>query len=101
VQLDTGTIQPGKSATLTAPTRPGSYSYHCAVHPAKMRGVLVVLAAGVDDPTKGAAAPAPAAAAVGGGPGGGLSAFGLVTAVLAAFLGGAGLATFAFRRRPA
>jgi hypothetical protein len=68
-----------------------------------MRGVLVVLAAGVDDPTKGAAAaaPAPAAAAVGGGPGSGLSVFGLVTAVLAAFLGGAGLAAFAFRRRPA
>jgi plastocyanin len=42
VELDTGRIEPGKSATLTAPGRPGTYSYFCAVHPAKMRGVLVV-----------------------------------------------------------
>ena len=39
--LDTGTVQPGESGTLTAPDDPGSYSYFCAIHPS-MRGVLVV-----------------------------------------------------------
>jgi plastocyanin len=41
VTLDTGTIEPGKSARLTAPGRPGTYSYHCSIHN-QMRGVLVV-----------------------------------------------------------
>jgi plastocyanin len=103
VSLDSGTINPGTSATITAPDKPGSYSYRCTVHPARMRGVLVVLAAGVDDPTRrgAAGAAAPAAAAVGGGPGGGVTAFALALAVLAAFLGGAGLSAFVFRRRTA
>ncbi|HYY82563.1 MAG TPA: cupredoxin domain-containing protein [Actinomycetes bacterium] len=103
VTLDTGTVQPGASATLTAPAKPGSYSYHCNVHPAKMQGVLVVLARGIEDPTARGQAqpPPPAAAVVGGGPGSGVTAFGLVAAVLAAFLGGAGLSAFAFRRRAA
>ena len=43
VDIDTGNIDPGASADLTAPDAPGSYSYRCAVHPARMRGVLVVL----------------------------------------------------------
>jgi plastocyanin len=103
VQLDSGVVQPGASAKLVAPTKPGSYSYHCTVHPAKMQGVLVVLAAGVEDPARKAAAAAatPAATVTTGGPGGGITTFVLVTAVLAAFLGGFGLSAFAFRRRTA
>jgi plastocyanin len=102
VQLDTGVVQPGASGKLVAPTKPGSYSYHCTVHPGRMQGVLVVLAAGVEDPTKTAAAVAtPAATVTTGGPGGGITAYVLVTAVLAAFLGGFGLSAFASRRRHA
>ena len=102
VQLDTGNIAPGASAELTAPDAPGSYSYRCAVHPARMRGVLVVLGRDTDDPNAQAAAP-PAAPADsgGGGPGGGVTAFVLATAVVAAFLGGIGISAFALRRRTA
>jgi plastocyanin len=104
VQLDTGNIAPGASAELTAPDAPGSYSYRCAVHPARMRGVLVVLGRDTDDPNAQAAAPpaAPAAQAdSGGGPGGGVTAFVLASAVVAAFLGGIGISAFALRRRTA
>jgi plastocyanin len=101
VQLDTGSIAPGASARLTAPDAPGSYSYRCTVHPARMRGVLVVLGRDTEDPNAQAAAPAaaPAAPAGGGGPGGGVTAFVLATAVVAAFLGGIGISAFALRRR--
>jgi plastocyanin len=104
VDLDTGNIDPGASAELTAPDAPGSYSYRCAVHPARMRGVLVVLGRDTEDPNAQAAAPAaPAAPASGGGagPGGGVTAFVLATAVVAAFLGGIGMSAFALRRRTA
>jgi hypothetical protein len=103
VQLDTGSVAPGASAELTAPDAPGSYSYRCTVHPARMRGVLVVLGRDTEDPNAGAAAPPPAAPASdgGGGPGAGVSAFVLATAVVAAFLGGIGISAFALRRRPA
>jgi plastocyanin len=104
VDLDTGNLAPGASGELTAPKEPGSYSYRCTVHPARMRGVLVVLGRDTEDPTAqaDAAAPAaPAAPAAGGGPGGGVSAFVLATAVVAAFLGGIGLSAFALRRRTA
>jgi plastocyanin len=104
VQLDTGNIAPGATAELTAPDAPGSYSYRCAVHPARMRGVLVVLGRDTEDPNAQAAAPAtPAAPASGGdaGPGGGVTAFVLATAVVAAFLGGIGVSAFALRRRAA
>ena len=105
VDLDTGNIDPGASAELTAPDAPGSYSYRCAVHPARMRGVLVVLGRDTEDPNAQAAAPAaaPAAPASGGdaGPGGGVTAFVLATAVVAAFLGGIGVSAFALRRRAA
>jgi plastocyanin len=104
VDLDTGNLAPGASGELTAPKEPGSYSYRCTVHPARMRGVLVVLGRDTEDPTAQAAAPppaAPAAPAGGGGPGGGVSAFVLATAVVAAFLGGIGLSAFALRRRTA
>ena len=105
VDLDTGSIAPGASAELTAPDAPGSYSYRCAVHPGRMRGVLVVLGRDTEDPNAQAAAPpaAPAAQADsgGGGPGGGVTAFVLATAVVAAFLGGIGISAFALRRRTA
>jgi plastocyanin len=107
VDLDTGNIDPGASAELTAPDAPGSYSYRCAVHPGRMRGVLVVLGRDTDDPNAQAAAQAAAPAAPasggggGGGPDGGVTAFVLATAVVAAFLGGIGLSAFALRRRAA
>ncbi|HEU4898558.1 MAG TPA: cupredoxin domain-containing protein [Actinomycetota bacterium] len=104
VQLDTGTIAPDASAELTAPDAPGSYSYRCTVHPARMRGVLVVLGRDTEDPNAQAAAPPPAPAAQTGGgtgPGGGVTAFVLATAVVAAFLGGIGISAFALRRRAA
>jgi plastocyanin len=105
VDLDTGSIDPGASAELTAPDAPGSYSYRCTVHPARMRGVLVVLGRDTEDPNAQAAAPAAAPAAPaddsGGGPGGGVTAFVLATAVVAAFLGGIGVSAFALRRRTA
>ena len=34
-------IDPGKSATFTAPTTPGSYAFHCTYH-SNMHGMLVV-----------------------------------------------------------
>lgn len=95
-ELDTKVIAPGSSATLTAPDDPGSYSYHCDVHPARMRGVLVVVGQNQSDPTAVQAQGAPAAA--GGGPGGGVSMLVLVTGVLGAFLGGFGVS--ALVRRP-
>jgi plastocyanin len=39
--FDTGDIGPGKSATFTAPTKPGSYSYICSIHQF-MHGTLTV-----------------------------------------------------------
>jgi hypothetical protein len=69
-----------------------------------MRGVLVVLGRDTEDPNAQAAAPAPAPAPAGGGgdgPGGGVTAFVLAAAVVAAFLGGIGVSAFALRRRAA
>ena len=97
VKLDSNVLQPGTEGKLTAPTQPGSYSYHCNIHPKQMRAVLVVLGPGVADPTKQVAA-APVAVVTTGGPGGGVGVFALVTAVLAALLGGFGLAAFSLRR---
>ena len=39
--FDTGILAQGKSATVTAPTTPGSYPFHCTPHP-NMQGTLVV-----------------------------------------------------------
>jgi hypothetical protein len=64
-----------------------------------MRGVLVVLGRDTDDPNAQAAPPAPASG--GSGPGGGVTAFVLAAAVVAAFLGGIGVSAFALRRRAA
>jgi plastocyanin len=38
--FDTGNIDPGASATVS-PSKPGSYKYHCSIHPF-MHGTLVV-----------------------------------------------------------
>ncbi|HLZ37007.1 MAG TPA: cupredoxin domain-containing protein [Mycobacteriales bacterium] len=35
------TVAGSSSATLTAPTKPGSYPFHCAIHP-QMHGTLIV-----------------------------------------------------------
>jgi plastocyanin len=93
----TPTLNNGDKASLTAPDKPGSYSYLCTIHPAKMRAVVVVVGQNTGDPT-GTKAAAPAVA-VGGGPGGGISSFVLITAIIAAFLGGAGITAF-IRNRP-
>ncbi|MBS2533562.1 cupredoxin domain-containing protein [Catenulispora sp. NF23] len=39
--FDTGDIAPGKTATFTAPTTPGTYSYICTIHQF-MHGTLIV-----------------------------------------------------------
>ncbi|MFF1729774.1 cupredoxin family copper-binding protein [Streptomyces sp. NPDC058247] len=39
--FDTGDLAQGESATITAPSKPGSYSYICTVHP-NMKGTLTV-----------------------------------------------------------
>ncbi|MFI9051051.1 cupredoxin domain-containing protein [Streptomyces sp. NPDC053427] len=39
--FDTGDIEPGTSATFTAPAKAGSYPYFCTIHP-YMKGRLVV-----------------------------------------------------------
>jgi len=44
--------QDSSSGSITAPDKPGSYSYRCNIHPAKMRGVLVVVGETTPDPTK-------------------------------------------------
>src|SRR4051794_22531554 len=32
-QFDTGNISAGSTATFTAPSAPGTYPYHCNIHP--------------------------------------------------------------------
>jgi plastocyanin len=102
VKLDTGNVQPGAEGRLTAPDKPGSYSYKCNIHPAAMRGVLVVPGANTADPTQEAAPAAPAAATGGGGGGGenrtALSYLALVTGAVGAFLAGFGVSAFARSR---
>lgn len=39
--FDTGTVAGGESATFTAPSKPGSYSFVCSLHP-EMKGTLIV-----------------------------------------------------------
>ena len=40
-QFDVGNVDPGKSATFTAPAAAGSYSFHCKIH-SFMHGTLTV-----------------------------------------------------------
>ncbi len=95
MSLDTGVVRSGASATLKAPMRPGSYTYRCAIHPTKMRAVLVVVGANMRDPTESR----PAGLAATGGSGVGLSSLALSTGVVGAFAGGIGVAAFARRPR--
>ena len=39
--FDTGNLTPGMSATFVAPSKPGTYAFHCNIH-ANMHGTLVV-----------------------------------------------------------
>lgn len=39
--FDTGSIEGGKSATFTAPSKPGSYPFFCSLHP-RMTATLTV-----------------------------------------------------------
>lgn len=98
VEVQTRLLRQGESASITAPSKPGSYSYLCSVHPKAMQAVLVVVGQNTRDPT-GTAAARPAAAVGGGGPGGGVTATALATGVVGAFLGGFGIAGFLTRRR--
>jgi plastocyanin len=50
--IDSGRIEPGDAATLTAPSEQGSYTYLCEIHPS-MRGVLTVAAASTAAPDDG------------------------------------------------
>jgi plastocyanin len=96
--LDTSQLSPGSEGALVVPAEPGSYSYRCTVHPARMRGVLVVVGQATGDPTK-VVARDDAAAPVGAGPGGGVSALALATGVGGAFIGGFALSQFV-RNKP-
>jgi len=105
VDVNTGNVGPGATGKLTAPTKPGSYSYRCTIHPAKMRGVIVVVGQNTEDP---AASPAQSGAGAkravavgGGGPSGGVSTVVLVTGVIGGFFGGVGVAAFARPKRGA
>lgn len=122
LELDTGTIEPGGSATLAVPAEPGTYSYRCTIHPARMTGVVTVLGQGIADPDRGqvleveepvaegddegdgqltAASASPTIPSYGsGGASRGVSTIVLVTGVLGAFLGGLGIGAFLSRRRP-
>jgi plastocyanin len=93
IRLDTGRIQPGASASLTAPGQPGSYSYHCSVHPDQMRGVLVVS----PEPAQDAPVATPAVATADDDTAG--TVFSWLVAVLLVGTGLVGL-TLALRRRP-
>ncbi len=96
-KLDTGTLDPGHEGALVAPDKPGNYSYRCNIHPAKMRGVMVVVGQAVTDPTKTqyqkeSSTPTSSKGA--------LPALALITAVIGAFLGGFGVSAFV-RNNPA
>ncbi len=39
--IDTGTLDGGASATVTAPTEPGTYDFFCTIHPS-MEGRIVI-----------------------------------------------------------
>jgi plastocyanin len=97
--LDSGQLSPASEGALVAPAEPGSYSYRCTVHPAQMRGVLVVVGQATGDPTKVAVDDAKTDVAAGAGPGGGVSTLALATGVGGAFLGGFALSQFV-RNKP-
>jgi len=56
--FDTGAVQPGQSATLTAPTTPGDYPFHCLFH-GGMTGTLHVQLASTTTPATSTTAAKP------------------------------------------
>ena len=36
------TVPAGGTATFTAPSAPGSYAFHCSIHPSMQHGMLIV-----------------------------------------------------------
>jgi len=64
--FDTGTINPGGSASVTFNT-PGTFGYFCAIHP-QMMGTVVVTGGGGDGGTTQTATASPTSATGGGGP---------------------------------
>ena len=40
--FDTGNISGGGTKTITAPTKPGSFSYHCTIHAFMTHGTITV-----------------------------------------------------------
>lgn len=40
--FDTGVLGSGQSGSFTAPTKPGTYAFHCQMHPTIMKGTLIV-----------------------------------------------------------
>lgn len=59
----TGVVAPGQTSAGIAFPNPGTFTYHCSIHPS-MHGMIVVTAAGGASP---APAPTPRALAAGGG----------------------------------
>ncbi len=122
-EAKTEDLDGGAQGKLVAPTKPGSYSYKCTIHP-KMTATLVVLGQSTPDPAAnpGAAAPpaadsgddaqaAPAVtkapspvgatpgAAVASGAGGGMKVWVIATLVIGALLGGLGIGAFLNKRK--
>jgi plastocyanin len=102
--FDTGTMDPGGSASITFDT-PGTYTYYCSIHP-NMTGTVVVVAAddggddGTDDGTDGGTdddvtgLPDTGAGITTSGSSGGLAALGGIALAI-------GLGALAIRRRTA
>ena len=92
VELDTDTIAPGSDAALVAPAEAGSYSYRCNIHPARMRGTLVVVGQNQADPTKPQAVSdaQPTGAEVTGA----ITTLALLTGIAGAFMGGFAISAF-------
>jgi plastocyanin len=59
----TGVLAPGQTSSAITFSSPGSFTYHCSIHPS-MHGTIVVTAAASPTPTQ---APTPRALASGGG----------------------------------
>jgi plastocyanin len=58
--LASGTLGPGDAYGNLFDT-PGTYAYHCEIHPARMKGTIIVVAAAATPIASGSAAPTPPA----------------------------------------